>query len=192
MTPNNPVLAGLTGQATQNAKLRIITAGRIAPVKNLESMIESAEILKNLGTDFVFEIAGGPITKQDKIYFEKLKSLVRQKNLENVVSFVGPIPYSKIQDFYAEGDIFVNLSKTGSVDKAVLEAMASGLSVITSNEAFKNILPAKYFLDDLSAKLLARKIQELSFEGRPNQELRDIVIKNHSLEELIKKIISRL
>lgn len=190
-TPSFDGVSGrMTGQFSN--KPRIITAGRIAQVKNLETLIESFGILQNTRTDFSAKIAGGPITKEDKIYFEKLKSLVRQRGLENIISFVGPIPYSKIQDFYAEGDIFVNLSNTGSVDKAVLEAMSSGLSVITSNEAFKNILPVRYFLENTSADALARKIRELSSENRPNLELRDIVIKNHSLEKLIKKIISRL
>jgi len=170
-------------------KLTIITAGRISPVKNLETLIDSFGILQNSKIDFEAKIAGGPATKSDSVYFEKLRSMVRQKNLQNRVSFSGPIPYSQIQDFYAEGDIFVNLSETGSLDKAVLEAMASGITVITSNEAFKDILPAQYFLENKSPEGLAERVQELAGEQRPNEELRDIVVKNHSLPRLIKRII---
>ncbi|OGZ30974.1 MAG: hypothetical protein A2931_02585 [Candidatus Niyogibacteria bacterium RIFCSPLOWO2_01_FULL_45_48] len=173
-------------------KLRIITAGRIAPVKNLEMLIESFGILQNSKIDFEARVAGGPITKADKNYFEKLKLLVKQKGLENTVSFVGPISYPQIADFYHEGDIFVNLSETGSLDKAVLEAMACGLSVITSNEAFKNILPPRYFLDQKTPEALAEKLQKLLGENRPNLELRDIVVQNHGLDKLIKKIVSAL
>ncbi len=177
---------------TQNPKLTIITAGRIAPVKNLEILLEAVEILKNKNIDFEIKIAGGPMTVSDKKYFEKLGSAVDQKNLRNNVSFPGPIPYPRIQDFYAESDIFVNLSETGSVDKAVLEAMASGLSVITSNEAFQNILPSRYFLAEKTPEKLAEKIQELAGERRPNEELREIVAKNHSLGNLIPNLIKKL
>ncbi|MEK7598902.1 MAG: glycosyltransferase family 4 protein [Patescibacteria group bacterium] len=173
-------------------KIRIVTAGRIAPVKNLDILIEAAEILKNKGVDFQIKIAGSPIIEADKIYFEKLKSEIRQKNLENFVFFAGPIPYSQIQDFYRSGDIFVNLSETGSVDKAVLEAMACGLSIATSNQAFKNILPHKYFLEEKNPEALAQKLSELSAEKRPDFKLREIALKEHSLQSLIPKIIKEL
>src|SRR3989344_6257873 len=175
--------------AGRRTKLSIITAGRISPVKNLETLIEGFSVLQNSKIDFVVKIAGGPAKKSDNIYFEKLKLTVLQKNLQNSVSFAGPISYSQIQDFYHEGDIFVNLSETGSIDKAVLEAMASGITVITSNEAFKSILPVKYFLENKTPEALAQKIKELFSESRPNLELREIVIRNHSLESLIKKVI---
>ena len=175
--------------AGRRTKLSIITAGRISPVKNLETLIEGFSVLQNSKIDFVVKIAGGPAKKSDNIYFEKLKLTVLQKNLQNSVSFAGPISYSRIQDFYHEGDIFVNLSETGSIDKAVLEAMASGITVITSNEAFKSILPVKYFLENKTPEALAQKIKELFSESRPNLELREIVIRNHSLESLIKKVI---
>src|SRR3989338_2848671 len=77
-----------------------------------------------------------------------------KKNLEtgfplgNPVYFCGPIPYPRIQDFYHSGDIFINLSETGSVDKAMLEAMSCGLLALTSNEAFRDILSTKYFLEE--------------------------------------------
>ncbi len=177
---------------TPSLKLTIITAGRIAPVKNLETLIESFSILQNSKIDFEAKIAGGPATKSDEVYFEKLKSLVRQKNLQNHVFFEGPIPYPQIADFYRSGDIFVNLSETGSVDKAVLEAMACGLSIITSNEAFRGILPERYFLTEIKPQMLAEFIKKISAEKRPILELREIVVRNHSLKGLIPKIIKEL
>ncbi|QQG46189.1 MAG: glycosyltransferase family 4 protein [Candidatus Niyogibacteria bacterium] len=180
----------MTGQFSN--KLQIITAGRIAPVKNLETLIESFSILQNSKIDFEAKIAGGPATKSDEVYFEKLKSLVRQKGLENNVFFVGPIPYPRIQDFYHSGDIFVNLSETGSLDKAVLEAMSSGLLVITSNEAFHDILFPQFFLENKTPEVLAERIKKMSSENRPNLGLRELVVKNYGLEVLIKKIIALL
>ena len=98
--------------------------------------------------------------------------------------------HGKIAEFYAEGDIFVNLSDTGSIDKAILEAMASGLLVLTSNEAFKPILSGKYLTEN-DPEQIAEKIIALS-KSEKDENLREYVAKNHSLENLIKKIIKEL
>lgn len=63
-------------------------------------------------------------------------------------------------------------TETGFFDKAVLEAMSSGLSVIVSGLAFKNIIPDK--------------------RARPNFALREIVVKNHSLQNTVAAISARL
>src|SRR3989338_8762744 len=129
------------------SKFKIISVGRISPVKNYEIMISAAEILKNKnlpagrqGFDFKINIAGDPILESDKIYSEKLKNLIKEKKLESVIEFVGPVSNKYIGEFYQSGDLFINLSDTGSLDKAILEAMACGLKILTSNEAFKDIL----------------------------------------------------
>ncbi len=142
-------------------KLEIITVGRIAPVKNLHILIEVADILKNKDFNFIIKVAGAPALESDKVYFEKLKNAVKEKGLGNEVIFVGSIPHGNIPKFYADEDLFVNLSGTGSVDKAVLEAMAAGLLVLTSNEAFRSILPEKYLTEN-NPEQIAEKITALS------------------------------
>ncbi len=168
------------------SKFRIITAGRIAPVKNYEVLIEAAEILKNETFNFEIRIAGAPALEEDQIYFKKLKDIIEEKKLEDKINFAGSIPYKNIAEFYQNGNLFVNFSDTGSIDKAVLEAMVSGLSVLTSNEAFKNILPVKYFTSKNPAEI-AEKILFLS-KADFDANLRDYVVKNHNLKTLIGKI----
>ncbi len=177
-----------SGLRIQDSKFMIISTGRIAPIKNYEILIEVADILRNRRFDFEIKIAGQPITEQDKIYFEKLKKIIRGKNLENIMTFAGSIPYRNMAEFYQKGDLFINLSDTGSIDKAVLEAMASGLSILTSNIAFKNILPGKYFTGKDPGEI-AEKITGLS-KNNSDPGLADYVVKNHSLDRLIIKIIS--
>ncbi len=176
-----------SGQEMGAEKFRIVTAGRIAPVKNLELLVEAAEIMKNKGFNFTVEIAGDAVLEKDKIYFEKLKNIVKEKKLENQIKFLGKIPYKNIADFYQGGDLFVNFSDTGSLDKAVLEAMASGILVLTSNEAFKNILSEKYFTNK-NPEEITGKIISLSQSGR-DPGLSDYVLKNHSLDRTIDSIL---
>jgi len=169
-------------------KFTIITVGRIAEVKNLHLLIETAGILKNKNFNFEIRVAGAPILESDKIYFEKLKNLIKEKKLDDIVEFVGPIPNKYIAEFYQSGDLFINLSDTGSLDKAVLEAMACGLKILTSNEAFKDILPEENFTKN-EPKVVAEKIENLA--KSPNltkDKFIDYVSANHGLYNLTKKI----
>jgi len=168
-------------------KFTIITAGRIAEVKNLHLLIETADILKNKNFNFEIKIAGAPILEADKIYFEKLKNLIKEKELENLIKFAGSMSNNDIAKFYQSGDIFLNLSDTGSVDKAVLEAMATGLNILTSNEAFKNVLEEDNMVDK-NPENIASSIITLSSIS-PSVKIREYVFKNHQLNKLIKNLI---
>jgi len=171
-----------------DGKFKIITVGRIAEVKNLHLLIETAGILKNRDFNFEIKIAGAPILENDKKYFEKLKNLIKEKKLEDKIFFVGPIPNKEIADFYQKGDLFINLSDTGSLDKAILEAMACGLKILTSNEAFKDILPEENFTKN-EPKEVAEKTENLSKSPNLSKDkFIDYVSANHGLYNLTKKI----
>jgi len=172
-------------------KLNIISVSRIAPVKNIHIMIDAAEILKKDGILFEMKIVGAPITDADKIYFSQLEKEVQEKKLSGRVFFVGAIPYKNIPAFYQSGDLFLNLSKTGSLDKAVLEAMASGVNVLTSNEAFFEMLPRHNVLRNFSAPALVEQIQFLIKNKTDTMMLREIIAKNHNVLGLIKNIYTK-
>jgi len=179
------------------SKFKIISVGRISPVKNYEIMINAAEILKNKGffaqggpaSGWEIKIAGAPILKDDKTYFEKLKNLIKEKKLDGVIEFVGPIPNKYIAEFYQSGDLFINLSDTGSLDKAVLEAMACGLKILTSNEAFKDILKEDNIADKNPENIAFKIINLASSEKK--YSLVEYTAKNHGLDNLAEKIIKQ-
>ncbi|MCF7835752.1 MAG: glycosyltransferase [Candidatus Marinimicrobia bacterium] len=178
----------------KNSKFKIITVGRIAPAKNIDLLIGVGEALKKEGVEFEIDIAGKPAVEKDEIYFGKLKKLVNDKNLSENVKFVGSIPYSKIEEFYQKGDLFVNLSSTGSVDKAVLEAMSCGLDVLVANEAFFGMLPEENISKNKDIRDIVDKMVYL--RNNPNKErglaMRNIVTKHHSLQNLASLIIQKM
>jgi len=173
--------------------LKMITIGRISPVKNYENIIKACSILKSYGAgQWTLSIVGGAIMPRDHQYVALLKQLIRQNNLQAHIHFYGARPYSEIPSLLKEHDIFLNLSGTGSLDKAVLEAMASGLTVITSNEAYRALVAPQYFLSHDSAEFIAERIKQLASEPRPNLELRAVVEKHHSLSNTIERMVSIL
>lgn len=173
--------------------LRLLTVGRISPVKNYETLLRASLILKEKwNRTWILSIVGGGLMARDAAYLESLKKFVKENDLLKEVHFYGSRPYSEIPSILQEHDFFVNLSRTGSLDKAVLEAMSSGLTVLTSNEAYRSLLPPQYFLELASPEFLAGRIMALAGEKRPNLMLRDIVLRHHSLERTIEKIIATL
>jgi glycosyltransferase involved in cell wall biosynthesis len=124
------------------------------------------------------------------VYAEKIKGLVREKGLEHKIHFYGERPYSDIAEILREHDLFINISRTGSLDKAVLEAMACGLTVLTSNEAYRTVLPPAYFLEHVSPEFIVERIKALADEPRPNQALRGIVTRDHALERTVDRLFS--
>ncbi|TSC94872.1 MAG: group 1 glycosyl transferase [Parcubacteria group bacterium Athens1014_10] len=181
---------------TANFKFIILSIGRISPVKDYETLINAIEILiqkeiKNLE----LQIIGGPGLKSQQEYFEKLKQSVKEKKLENYIKFLGPVSHNQILSYYQNCDLFINLSRTGSIDKTVLEAMACEKLVLTSNEAFKDILKSERLFFSGKAEELSEKIiwiMNLPFEERGliGKKLREKIIKNHNLDNLIDKILS--
>jgi glycosyltransferase involved in cell wall biosynthesis len=174
----------------KNQKLIILSVGRIAKAKNQKTLLETADILANQKNfkNFEIQFIGAPILKQDQEYFEEIRKFASEKKLEKFVKFLGDVPHGVIKNYYEKADIFAHLSRTGSVDKVVLEAIVMGVPVYSSSEAFKNILPFQFLISDKPNEL-AEKI--ISFTPPPEEimsALRDYAIRNHSLKNLISKI----
>ena len=170
-------------------KFSIISVGRISLTKDYETLIKAVSDIKNIRV----EIIGQPILKSDYKYFEKLKRLIREKRY---IKFLGPVPHNQILPYLQNCDLFINLSQTGSVDKAVLEAMACERMILTSNEAFNNIVGSSLMVKRNNIEDLAEKIKwviNLPIEKRKQigQYLRQEVAENHNLDNLVVKIINQ-
>lgn len=181
-----------SGWTPQEGVLRILTAGRVSPVKELALSIRACAVLKKESFGFVYSLVGGSLMPGDDKYLNSLKELVKENGLEDKVFFAGPVSYPSMAEVYQNSDLFISLSSTGSIDKSVLEAMSCGVTVITSNEAFRSVLPQKYFLEHKDAEALAQKIKELAGENRPDPFLRSIVVRNHNIIGTIDKIFQLL
>lgn len=180
-----------------NAFPKILTVGRVSPVKNIDKMLATIPyLIKNpLFENVHFQIIGSPGLPSQKEYMERVQEWVHEMNLDRFVSFLGPMPNRDTIFYYQHADIFINLSETGSLDKVVLEAMSCGTIVVTSNEAFKNAVPSELFLDSIDAERIAKKINEIyklraDAKKHLGQQLRQIVVKNHSLKHLAGSILA--
>ena len=172
-------------------KFKILFVGRIAPVKDLETLIRAVDILINRKNiqDVKVEIIGSPIEHYERRYHLRLIRLIKAKELVEHIKFLGGIPHREVLKFYQNSNVLLNLSPTGGMDKAVLEAMACGTPVLACNEAFLSILDNKYLFKKKDPQDLAKKIIDIRNMPRDGN-LREIIVKNHNLDNLIDKIIN--
>lgn len=172
--------------------LKIITVGRITPIKRLEILIDTGIDLKKNNIPFEIKIVGAPITEKDIDYEKRIRLQIDEGGIKDNIVFTGPIANKNIQSLYWNSDIFVNLSPNGGLDKASLEAMASSLPTFVSNKAFKPYLGkyADYLLFNASSDLYLKIIEILNNEKSQiiGLELKSMVNEKSNLDNLIKEI----
>lgn len=186
--------------AGEGVKFRIVSIGRISPVKDYETFLKAVEILVNHQgiKDLEVKIYGKIGLPQHEAYLDSLVEFVQNAELENYIKFEGEVNYEYVDEVYHEAALFVNLSQTGSIDKTVLEAAASGIIVLTSNEAFikplKDISPLLLFERNNPADLARKILQVRALSEKERlaiiKRLRMWVEKEHNLENLVKRIIA--
>lgn len=106
----------------------ILFVGRLYSRKGLPTLLQTArEVVKDF-TDAQFVISGGGFKQNE----EKLRKLARQQRIEDNVSFVGYFPDEKLPDLYAAADVFVLPALYENFPFAILEAMSTGLPVVST------------------------------------------------------------
>ncbi len=178
----------------------ILYAGRFSPVKNVDVLIAAADLLNKQGVDFVINIVGQPgDDEQDN--FQKIKTLARDLEARGKIRFLGGAANNQLPAIYNQNDIFVNLTQAGSFDKTILEAMACQSIVLVSNPAYQDIFPKEWrevlMFKERDPEDLAKKLIYLMGLAENQkivlgQELREIVVRGHDLDNLVEKIIHEL
>ncbi len=105
----------------------LISAGRLVPWKGFELLIDlMPEILKNIPDAKLIIIGSGP----DKT---KLENKIKYLNLGNKIVLLGSIKHEDLLLYLKGGDIFVLNTAYEGLSHQILEAMACGIPVVTTN-----------------------------------------------------------
>jgi len=122
----------------QNMIKQIVSGGRFEKWKKFDDIINAMSILQKKGIDTEFSLAG------DGAEEKNLKALAKNLSLEKKVKFMGNVSHKKLSEILSDSDVFVSSSAPNlGISNIVLEAMASGKAVISSDipgafEAIKN------------------------------------------------------
>ena len=87
--------SGETGSSKGlGSPVEILTVGRITKIKNCDIILKTARLLKDKHKLFFkLTFVGTPISKEDRLFFEKLKRLTNEYNLTDRVVFRGAVPH---------------------------------------------------------------------------------------------------
>ena len=95
--------------------------------KNISGLLESLKIVEQKGIDFQCTLIG------EGMDFDLMKTKAEELQLINKVSFTGLLEGQKLADELASGDFLVLSSNYENMPVVILEALASGLPVVSTN-----------------------------------------------------------
>ena len=174
--------------------VRILSIGRITPLKDVRTILRAAGLLRARGrTPFTLDLVGDTGRAGDAEYFEELKALARELRLDGVVRFVGPVPHPRTVELLRDADVFVNAQAAGGVGRAWLEAMAVGVPPVLCTPALDDVLDdddrrllrfRDHDSEDLADRLETLITMQATARRRLGARLREIVVRDHSLEHM--------
>lgn len=166
----------------------IVSVGRVTRVKDYKLLITA---LAELG-DCRLTIAGGTITDDDKHYAEELSTLMHRLGIADRVE-VGWVAPEQACDLFQRTHVFVHAAR-GGLDKAVLQAMACGVPVVSTSEAAASVLPEECVAgaDSLVEKIDAFLGYSQEERLQLGSELRKIVEKDHEVRRCVERLVKEM
>ncbi len=112
----------------KNDRPTVVMVARIDPLKDIETFIKTADLVKKKIPNVLFKLYG-PIV--DKKYYNICENLVKELNLEDNFSFAGLTTNPAMA--YNEGDVVMLTSISEAFPFVVIEAMACEKVVVSSD-----------------------------------------------------------
>ena len=148
----------------------VLFVSSLWPYKNCEGLLRAWALARGELGDRQLAIVG---PGRDEKYVAQLRSLVTELGISADVIFVGGVPLEETARFYQAADVFVYPSFNETFGLPILEAMACGCPVVTSDtSAMPEIAGGAAVLSDpKDPASIARAIVEAAAPGR--DRLRD-------------------
>ena len=180
---------------------RLLSVGRFSPVKDYETLLDAlAQPPLESRLDIDVTLLGGVHSDSEARYVESLEQRGNRRGLGTRVRFVRGVPFASIPAVYQQATLFASTSRTGSLDKAVLEALATGLPSIVCNPAFRELFgehwPAMSFGPGDAATLAARLGDWLTRSPSERRAATDIlrarIAQSHSVDRWADAVVEMI
>ena len=141
--------------------------GRITPIKGLPLLLRAISLAHEFARDWIFVVAG----VNEFNHQRDLERIVANLKLERYVKFVGPQYGQNKVDAFAAANIFVLPSHSEAGPIALLEALGTGLPVLTTKSTPWEDQLASYrcgWWVDASEQAMIDALQNLNQQGIDN------------------------
>ena len=180
----------------------LLSAGRMTPAKDPLTILDAVARLRADGRPVELEWAGGTLAEGDPAFARTVEARIAELGLEGQVRLLGPVPHHRMAEVFGRCSVFLSASRTGSVDKVVLEAMATGRPAVTSNPSFGWVfeplgpeLASSLLFPEGDAQALAQRAAELldrpeEARRQESQRLRALVQERHEVDALMARLVA--
>jgi len=177
----------------------VLYVGRLGKEKSVDYLLRAFKKLQEISSEKVLLVIVG-----DGVEKSRLKELAKKLHIHQSVIFTGGIENAFLPHVYASADVFVFASKTETQGMVIVEAMASGLPVVTVyDDAYMDMVkdgingflvkgsPSKFaeYVD----KILSDKSLRKKFSQKAQEEVKKYAIDSiaEQLEILYKELIAK-
>lgn len=118
--------SALSDGTSDGAGLRVLAVGNLIPLKGFDVLIEAVARARHREQIHVCIVGGGPER-------ESLLALAASRGVSSCFTFVGTVPAADMPKRISEADVFVLSSRSEGRPNVVVEALAGGLPVISTD-----------------------------------------------------------
>jgi glycosyltransferase involved in cell wall biosynthesis len=115
------------GSPDRKPGAHIVVARNLEPIYDNESAIRALKLVLDRCPSARLTIAGGGPEA------DRLRALASTLGVERAVRFVGRLDADSMADLYRDADIALNPSRADNMPNSLLEAMASGVPIVSTN-----------------------------------------------------------
>jgi len=164
-------------EAGRPATLTVLFVGRLIPRKGARHLVDAfAELVRGGGAEARLVLAG------DGPQRDVLEAQCRQSGVSHCVDFRGVVPRADMPALLREASLLVLPAYEEAMPNAVLEAMASGLPIVTTPTGARELLDGNGFVVERGAadplrEALARYVADPALLERHGSRSREIAEK---------------
>lgn len=142
---------------------RLVAVGSLEQMyKAPDILIEALSVLKSQGVKVHVDWLGGGKFQKD------MEDLASSLNVSDMIQFKGNVGHETVANYLDNSDIFVHISRTEGLPRAVIEAMAKGLPVVgTTVGGIPELIPPQSLVkpndSTATAALIKKYIEDQQF-----------------------------
>jgi len=182
---------------------RVLAVGRLSPAKDPLTLLAAISILRSRGKELHLDLVGAGLLDSDDSLHRQIREQVEVGDLADCVHMPGAVAYPEVAAWYRRATVVVNSSGTGSLDKVVVEAMASERPVLSCNPSAAGVLRElgtegdalvfeKGSAQDLADKLEALLDRSPAERRALGSRLRAIAARDHEVDDLMGRLVAMM